>query len=250
MKEFNVKVNDKDFVLFVRTPSNDEIMESDLLYSTKMSSLIRHSGKDRLLLRSELDSFLKANKVWTDADVEKYNELQNKINQNIVKLKKGGIKLSDGRKLAIDISDLRGSLIDLVQKRHQYEDMTMESQADEERTDFLIYSCTIDKETGDRYWVSFDDMKSDKSSDIYQKAKSGLIEVTMGLSSDLDSILPETMWLKKYKFVNNEYKLTDRKTGEFVDKSGKPVKKDDLLSDSNNYFGEIIEEEAFVDDYV
>jgi hypothetical protein len=246
MKEFKVTINDKDFELFVRVPSQEEITESNIIYSTKMSSLIRNSGKERLLLRTELEEFLKENKIWTDKDIDLYNSLQDKVSNSLNTLKKGGIKLSEGRKLAIEISDNRRKLLDLVQKRHQYEDMTMESLAEEEKNDYLIYVATIDKSSGERYWVSFDDMKADKHTDVYDKARVAFLELTMGVPSDLDSILPETVWLKKYNFINNEYKLVDRKTGDLVNRSGDKIEQS--IIDSS--LDEVVEEKEFIDDYI
>jgi hypothetical protein len=241
----------KEITLSVRRPTYDDLEQSDKIYASKVASLIRESGgKKGLLLRSELDKFLKETGVWTEKEEQELSQIQEDIEVLLGKMKKGGIKLSEGRKLAIEVTDKRKEMVKIMSKRQIFDDSTIESLAERERNDYIVYACTVYSETGVNYWESFDDMKADKLSDVYRKAGVASAEVIYGVNTEFEKRLPENRWLKKYNFIDDDLNYIDRKTGEKVDREGKTVKmlEEEVAKQINTLQGEISEEQPFLDE--
>jgi hypothetical protein len=226
-KDFIIKDGDKEILLSVKSPSYEEIEEADKVYSGKVASLVRESGKKKLLLRQEIDNFLRSANIWTN-----------------------GIKLSEGRTVCIEIMDKRKEIVGIMRKRQVFDDTTIESLAESERNDYLVYTSTVYADSGEHYWESFDDMKNDKLSEAYSKASTIVIELVYGINNEFEKRLPENRWLKKFDFVDDDLNYIDRKTKAKVDKDG------NLLEDSatvakryvENLQGEIQAEQPYIDD--
>ncbi len=226
-RDFIVKIEDKEVMLSFKAPSLDELEEADRIYASKMSSLIREGGKSRLMLRQEVDKFLKESGIWTDEDDKRIQQLNKDINDLLNKLKKGGIKLSEGKQISLDIRDKRIEIFTTIRKRQILDNTTIESIAQNERNDYLIYVCTVYAETGKDFWTSFDDMKNDKFNEVYAKASEISLELVYGITPDFEKELPENKWLKKYNFVDDNLNYINRKTGEKIDREGSPIKKEE-----------------------
>lgn len=235
--------------ILIRNPEYQDFDESDRVYASKIASMVRDSSKNKLLLRRELDIFLKEQGIWTDADEQKVKSLQKQIDSSLNKIRKGGTKLSEGRKLCIETMDLRKEMVKILSKRQTFESATIESIAESEKLDYLIYVSTV-KEDGSFYWESCSDMKNDKMGPVYGKASVMATQLIYGIDSEFERNLPENKWLKKYNFVDAELNYVDRKSGEHVDKDGKPVKQleQEALKQLENLTGDIVEEQPFVDD--
>lgn len=249
-KDFVVTENDKEINLTVKTPSLEDIEASDRVYAAKIASLIREDKKKKLLLRSELDTFLRDSGVWTKTDEDKVFKLRKDIDTLLGELRKGGKKLTDGRTAAIAVMDKRNEIFTLMRKRQIFDDATIESVAENEKAEYFIYACTVYSETGDNYWSSFEDMKNDRASEVYRKASELTLEVVFGNDPDLEKKLPENKWLKKYGFIDENLNYTDRKTGKFVDREGKPLPniEEQAAKIVENLVGDIKEETPFIDD--
>jgi len=251
IKEFTIVDNlGEKVVLIFSTPEMEDMEQADIVHAAKIAELIRLSKKNRPLLRSELDSFLRENGMWSQKDQNLLDSINGEINNLLNQLRSGGIKLSEGRKIAIAITDKRQKLVQLMQKRQSFDDSTIESIADNEKTDYFIYACTRNSITGDRHWESFSEMKANKDSDSYKKAMSISMSVLYGIDSDFEKNLPENKWLKKYKYIDENLSFVDRVTGKFVDRDGTPIEQvqDELLEKLQSIVGEIEEESPFIDD--
>jgi hypothetical protein len=249
-KDFIIKDGDKEILLSVKSPSYEEIEEADKVYSGKVASLVRESGKKKLLLRQEIDNFLRSANIWTKVDEDTVSKLQKEIDTLLNKLRRGGIKLSEGRTVCIEIMDKRKEIVGIMRKRQVFDDTTIESLAESERNDYLVYTSTVYADSGEHYWESFDDMKNDKLSEAYSKASTIVIELVYGINNEFEKRLPENRWLKKFDFVDDDLNYIDRKTKAKVDKDG------NLLEDSatvakryvENLQGEIQAEQPYIDD--
>lgn len=245
-----IEDNNQEVKLVIRKPQFEDIEAADRIYASKVSSLIREGGTKKLLLRRQLDEYLKSSGVWTQEDETKLNSLQNEIDNLLNRLRRGGISLKEGRSIAIQISSKRGELVRLNNKRQVFDDITIESMAESERFDYLVYACTVYKDSGDPYWESFEDMKTDKLSEAYQKASFAAYEAIHNVSPDFEKKLPENKWLKKYNFIDDELNFVDRKTGEKVDRDGNPISEleEKIKRQVENLQGDIIEESPFLDE--
>lgn len=249
--EFTVTKDGKEKKLFVRQPLFDDIEEAEKVQASKIACLIRENSKKKLLLRREIDEYLKKNNIWTTEDEQNIDNLQDELNSLLKKISKGGIKKSEGRELAIKVMDKRKEIFQAMNKRQVFEGATIESVAEQDRNDYLIYSCTVDSETGEKYWESFEDMKLDKLSEAYMKASKESIRVIYNVDPDFEKSLPENKWLKKYGFINDNLEYTDPKTGEKVDKNGVKLSEIEKKQEEFNFInenGEIVEETPFLED--
>lgn len=249
-KEITIKESSgKEVKLFVKKPNYDEVDEADKVYATKVASLVRQNGNKKLLLRSEIDKYLRETGVWTTEDEKKVAEVNKQIEDLLTKLRKGGLKLSEGRKLCLDIFDKRNEIVRIMSKRRIFDDTTIEAMAESDRVDYLVYVCTV-YEDGSNYWDSFEDMKNDKISQAYQKGYVAVMDIVFGINAEFEKKLPENRWLKKYGFIDEDLNFLDRKTGKRVDKNGNPIEEleQSVNNQLDNIQGEIKEEQPFIDD--
>ncbi len=151
-QEFHAGQGKDKVTLVVDMPISEEIDRADRCYASKMAGLIRENKQNKLLMRSQLDDFLKENDIWSEKDQEKVLDLQKNVDNLLNILRKGGIKLSEGRKFAIKVTDRRLEMLTMLAKRRQFDDTTMESIAETDRNDHLIYLCTRNVETKERSW--------------------------------------------------------------------------------------------------
>lgn len=250
-KDFDiVEDSGKTIKLSVRFPLQEDYETSERIYAGKIASLVRESGGKRLLLRSQVNDFLKSAGIWSEEDEKQVEKINKEIDAMLNKLRQGGKKASEGRQICIDIMDKRKEVVKINSKKQIFDDTTIESIAENERLDYLIYACTVYAETGNNYWESFEDMKNDKLSQAYQKAMVAAYDVIFNVNAEFEKNLPENKWLIKYNFVDNELNYIDRKTGKKVDKNGNPVEQleKEIKRQIDNLQGDIKEEQPFVDD--
>lgn len=250
-QEFTIKESTgKEIKLCVRVPQYEDLESSDKVYAAKIASLVRENVGKRLLLRSQVNDFLKSTGVWTDEDEKKIDQLNNEIDALLGKLRKGGLKIGEGREIAIETMEKRKDIVRLSSKRQIFDDTTIEAVAETEKMDYLIYSCTVYADSGNSYWDSFEDMKNDKLSDAYRESAMVAYKVIYNVNPEFEKRLPENRWLKKYGFVDNDLNYLDRKTGEKVDRFGKPISEleQSIQKKIDNLQGEINEEQPFLDD--
>lgn len=249
--EFEVKdTNGQDVKLVTKTPTYEDIENANRANASKVASLVRERGSKKLLTRQELNDFLRDNGIWTAADEKKIEKLSNEIDGLLRQLRKGGEKLSKGREICIEIMDKRKDMVAIASKRQQFDDATIESIAETEKIDYFVYACTVHAESGENYWQSFEDMKNDKSSEVFGRSYVNTMKAVFGIDAEFEKQLPENKWLKKYNFINDSLEYTDRKTGQKIDKFGKPVSEieDEVKTKLESLQGDIVEEQPFVDD--
>ncbi len=253
-KDFTITEDSgKEVKLSVKPPQNEDFEESDKVYGARIAALIRESSgptSRKLLMRSKVEEFLRDQGVWSEEDEKNVRALQEEVDSLLTQIRRGGIKLSDGRELAIKVMDKRKEIVRIMSKRQMFDDSTIEAIAESEKVDYLIYACTVYAQDGKNYWMSFEDMKNDKTSQAYRKAAVIAYEVIYGVNPEFEKRLPENRWLLKYGFIDDDLNYIDRKTGKRVDKTGKPV--DEIIQEvqkqKDNLEGEIVEEKPFIDD--
>lgn len=164
---------------------------------------------------------------------------------------------SEGRELAIQMrTKRRDILLNSLQKYTIYS-KTAEKYADNERHQYFLYACTLDKNTGRPFFKSFEDFKENIDSQLVLDAGTNYYKL---LENDRlsESNNPEIKWLIKYGFMNadlfyvtangelcdEEYRLINKDgqfindNGDLVDKYGNRVDNDGNLlldTDPNSY---------------
>ncbi len=250
-QEFEVTQPDgKNVKLVVRKPEYEDIEHADKVYAIKISSLIKENAGRKLLSRQELNKYLKEAGIWTEAEEKEVEKLQTEVADTLTAMRKGGKGLTDGRSMAIKVMDRRQEIMRIMAKKQSFDDVTLESFAETEKIDYLVYCSTLYADSGSNYWDSFEDMKNDKLSDVYRKASVLSMKVIYDIDNEFDKNLPENKWLKKYGFIDEELNYTDRKTGEKVDREGKPIKEleEKIQKIRDNIQGDIVEEAPFIDE--
>jgi len=248
--------------LAVIRPGHKIMQEANMHYNLKVSSLIRQGAenKERLLLRSELDEYMEKTGLWSQADVSNMQQYGIRIRAIELALQKGGIKLSQARQLALEMSKLRQKMMNLYNKKQQLDSVTVESVADIYRYGFLMVKCVVWEEDGKPFFVDYDDYMDRGDSTAAIDTSKQLAKMVYGLDSDITESLYENKWLINHgfmdksgrltnqegKFVDLEGKLIDE-NGNFIDQEGRRVDKNGILVNDDGSF--VVEDpKPFLDD--
>lgn len=248
-KEFEIANNEGKVVkLTTKALQYKDFEEADKVYALKVASLMRENSK--FLLRQNLDQYLRDAGVWSEEDDNKLTELNKDVDRLLDQIRKGGQKLSEGRKLCIEVMDKRKEMIKVSEKRRAFENITVEFLAEQEKMDYIIYLATVYADSGKNYWESLDALKEDKRTHAYEQAYLSVLDKFFGVDGEFEKRLPENKWLKKYGFVDEDLNYVDRKTGTKVDRDGNPIQslQDQIIKETQNLIGDIEEEAPFIDD--
>ena len=90
-----VDVNGQKIKIAIKTPNHKVLQESQMVYSIKLTSLIKLSMSEdsQLLSRQQLDEYLNDLGVWTEKDGRQFMQLQLELRSFELKLSQGGIKV-------------------------------------------------------------------------------------------------------------------------------------------------------------
>lgn len=224
--EFVFKDGEKEVKLVAKKPNLDVETKARL----RGNEVFKTAVKNGDLLKSELEVELKKRGIWNEDKQAELENLNKKIRDNLIKIKKGGIKKSEARKLALDVRNARLELFVLVSERNRYDDFTVESQVENAKFDYMVSECIFDEE-GNRVFTSLDDYESRKDEPLAIEAANQLARLTNNFDPQWQNKLPENKFLLEHKFVNNELQLVNSE-GHRVSSDGKPI------DDNYNYVNE------------
>lgn len=96
-----VDTNGKKLKLSIRPLGYKILQEAQMVYSVKLTSLIKRSVSEdaQLLSRQQLEQHLGDLGIWTEQDGRQFLQLQLELRSLELKLKEGGIKVSEAKKL-------------------------------------------------------------------------------------------------------------------------------------------------------
>lgn len=223
-----VDIDDKPLKLAVVRPTNKISQEANMAYNLKMAELIRRGSQNdshRLLLRSELEEYLAKMGVWTLRDSVEVEKLALEIRACEVILKKGGIKVSEGRKLALQMAEKRQMILNRHSNRLQFDATTIESQAENFRFEFLLIRCLIYADTGSNFLRNHTDYIERQDEIAIMDGAKSLANMIYGLDDNITKNMFEMRWLKDAGMIDEDgrYTLSD---GSFVDNRGRLVNGD------------------------
>ena len=89
---------------------------------------------------------------WNDDRELTYQGLRKEILDYEVKLKKGGIKLSEAKTLALEMADKRDEMVGMLSSRTELDNNTCEGQAEAARFNCMFADCLVYEETGEKYF--------------------------------------------------------------------------------------------------
>jgi hypothetical protein len=247
-EEFKIEINGEQKTVYVKHPDPRVEAEANM-YASKVFSKLAKGGGDGLLIRSRLDEFLRDQGLYTDADLEAISKISERISDLESKLVTGGLKKSEGKKLAIELRRCRYALLALLSKRMEYDANTIEHHSERARTNYITSKCLCYEE----------DVPIFKSPEDYQFDDTGLKDLLVepirrigALCSSYDpeyeSKLIENKFLKKYGYCNDKFDLVNE-NGELVDEHGRRIDADgNLLEEKETKENTSVEVGEFLED--
>lgn len=254
-KTFKVEVDGKDTELAIVKPNVKVSKNAQLAYNASFAEAVKSGA----LLKAKLQDVLIDQGVWSHAKQEQTDSLIQEINDNEQKLARGGIKLADAKKVALEMRVKRWRLRELISERSEYETNTAEGQAENARFNYLVAHCTVYNDSGKAYFQSEEDYLERSNEPAAAEAARVFANMMYGLDDNYEDNLPENAFLKEYNFVNDNLRLVDDE-GELVDTEGHRVNEDGRYIDADGNFidkdgnrvseeGEyIFEKKPFLDD--
>lgn len=256
MTEFIAKNADNEEVQlkFIEVDA-DILFEANKVYNKTFANLLSSGG----LLRKKLTQELRDQGLWDDKKQKELESLNKEIVEKEHKLHQGGMKLSDAKNLALSIKELRNKQTVLLSSYTEYDNNTIEGQADNAYFNYLVYACTVYSNDGKPYFDSYESFTSYRDP-VALVAASEYAKKHYGLDDNsFLSSLPENQFLKKFKFVddglrliNTDGKLVDQ-DGNLIDELGRKIDEEgnvvDVYGFKRDDKGEFIDESLpFLDD--
>ena len=217
IKDGKFEAQEKEFA--VVRPSLQLLNEANKLRS-KLFTQLFESGT---MLRQQVDTHLKDRNIWNEKLQAEYDAVQSEVIEKTQRLERGGIKLSEARDLAIEISEQRQQLVSMLVDRSDIDNLTCEGQADNERFNFLFANCLVYNDTEEKvYPDGLEGYMKNTSTDVATKGATEFYYL-MSNSESLDDQLPENRFLKKFNFVDDDMRFLERGTDRLITKEGKYI---------------------------
>ena len=228
VKSFDSEGNEK--LVYVVSPSPAVTREAQMEYNRAFKDAIKSGA----LLKQKLQSVMEEQGVWDEKKQERYDTILASTMEKEAQLQTGGIKLSEAKKIALEMRELRIEFRELIAERNSMDSNTAEGQADNARFSYLGYACLVDEE-GNRVFKSFDHYQQNESEPFVIQAARELAQVLYGLDADYENNLTENRFLQEYDFVDEELRWID-KEGRYTDIDGRLIDEDGrYIDEEGNY---------------
>ncbi len=220
-------IGDKDY--FIKVDQND-LAEANFVRAAAFKRAIEKG----CIMRKALLQAMIDQGVWNEEKDKLHEQLIKDIAELEFRLSSGKMKVSDGRKLAIELTKKRNEFRDLVAERNAMDTNTAEGQADNAKFNFLISCCVYDYDTQKRVYSSNEDYMEKASHPDHQfvafELASKFAAYMYGVDEDHDNKLVERKFLKRFKLIDDKGRFI--KDGKFVDEDGNLVDEDGYRIDS------------------
>lgn len=232
-KKMITKENGDQVTVVVRKPTNQQLKDADI----QRAKTWNKAFKEGVLTKSEVEKLMIQRGTWGSEKSGRELQLTQEILELERKLYRGDgkskPKLSEGRKLAIEMKNKRMELRDLISERISMDENTAESLADNARFDYLVYACSYDADTGEKLFSSYEDYNSKGATLEAVTAAQLLAKMVYNLDDDFENKLPENEFLNKFHLLDKEGNLVDPKTKNLIDINGKRINKDGFYIDDD-----------------
>ena len=148
--------------LFIAPFGYKILQDAQMEYNIKLTSLIRKSAStdNKLLTKYQLDQHLNDLGIWTEKEIKQFLQLQLELRSLEFKLQSGGLTIPEGKKIAFEIKSKRLLLVNLYNRRLQFDSITMESTAENQKFKFIVVACTKFAETNKPFFASISDYEA------------------------------------------------------------------------------------------
>lgn len=238
-----VDVNGNPLRLAIVRPTNRMNQEANMAYNLKMAELIRKGSQNnsqRLLLRDELEEYLTKMGIWTLKDSIEVDKLALEIRAYEVILKKGGIKVSEGRNLALQMAEKRQMILEKHSKRLQFDSITVESQSENFRFEFLLIKCLVMDDTGSPFFKNHNEYTEKQDEVAVVDGAKTLANMIYGLDDNVEKNMFEMKWLRDAGMINDSGQYT-LPNGVLVDRRGRLVNDDGQYVNSDGHVVDIFD---------
>lgn len=254
-QDFKVTINGEEKTLMVRTPTLHDQREAQKVYNQAFTDAI----KSKSVVRAKMDDLLEDQGLWNAEKQAEYTSLQQELLDGERRLAKGGFSLSEAKKLAIKMRDVRNKIRELISVRTSLDNHSAEGQADNARFNYLVSVCVVYKDSDKQYFASLEDYMNRIDDPVALSGAQKLANMIYGLDNNFEKNLPENKFLKKYKFVNDDLRFIDKqgrtidsegrlvdKDGRYINEAGEYVDKDGNRVDADGEY--LVEAQPFLDD--
>ena len=210
-------------VVGVRKPTNQEMKDADIYRAKAWNKAF----KEGVMTKAEVEQVMLDRGLWDNDKADQETQLTKEILELERKLYIGDgkkkPKLSDGRKIAVEMKEKRIQLRDLIADRISMDENTAESIADNARFDYLVYVCSFNAQTNERLFESYEDYNQKGANAEAIAAAQLLANMVYNLDSDFEDKLPENQFLRKFDLLDDNNQLIDPNTGDLIDIEGNKV---------------------------
>lgn len=215
-------VDDNPIVVYVTRPTREENAKAQMVASRTFKDAVLGGA----IVRKALDDMLVAQGLWSAEQQAKVDKIDQEIRDKLIQLKKGGVKISEARDLAVEIRIARMQRSLLLSERNVHDDLTAEAISDNAKFDYLVSVCVKDEE-GRPVFTDVEDYKekAEANNAYASDAAAKLATMLYGMDEDWEAKLPENQFLKKFNFIDEDLRLVN-KEGKFVTKDGKLIDND------------------------
>lgn len=227
--------NGNTVTVVVKQPSAKDYRDAQLVYN----KAFREALESGAMLRQKLQDYLIKQEIWSEEKQAEYEQLIEEIHTNEDAINAGGIKLAQGKSIALKLRELRARFRNLISERQVYDSACVEGQADNARFNFLVSRCVFRQDGVTKVWPSTEAYDESGAEDWAVKAASKLGEILYNLDGDYDKNLTENKFLVQYKFAREDLRLVN-KEGHLVDSDGRLINEDGRFvayrEDGTQYF--------------
>lgn len=217
----------KEVTVYVKRPTHEQLTEAQM----ESNRVFKKAMESGAILRPKLEDYMEQQGLWDEEQTKKLKELDTKIDKGLKKLQGGKdgkfSKLSQARKLALEIRKDRFEKLILLAKKRELDEYTVEAQAENARFDKLVTLCVFNDE-GEQVFADLTDYNLKRAEPYASEAASKLATLIYQMDEDWQKKLPENKWLLEHKFVDDKLRL--------INKDGHLVSEDDkLIDEDSNY---------------
>lgn len=206
-----------DVVIFAQRPTADETAKAQMSANKAFKQALKAGAMVRKTLEDELES----QGIWNDEKQKKLEGYNEDIQEHLLAIKSGGIKLKDGCDHAIKVRIARMEALALQSERNEYDGYTAESQAEAAKIDSFCAQC-LKNEKGESFFETEEEYLENSAEPYVNSAANKLVTMIYGMEESWESELPENKFLRKYKFVDDDLRLIN-KDGNYVTIDGKEI---------------------------
>ena len=221
-----------------------KLTEVSLNQQNEATKVYNRAFRDALesgaLLRNKLEDHMRQQGIWDDEKQKQLYDVQRAILENEKKIAKGGIRLKVAKDLALEMSDKRVEMRNILMQRNSLDGNTAEGQADNARFDYLVSASLVYCDSGKPYFKDLADYRNRSTEPVAIEAARRLAQLVYGLDSNYEKNLPENKFLSDFEFVDNDLRLINNE-GQYVDREGNLLNEDGRFVDDE---GNLIDREG------